>query len=408
MQQLIFVNRYFFPDHSATSQILSDLAFHLAGAGRNVAVVTSRQIYDDPKASLPAFEVIRDVSVHRVSSSRFGRAALSGRLADYFSFYFAAWRRLRKIVAPGDTIVAKTDPPLISLVAAAVARTNGARLINWMQDVYPEIAIEAGVPFVRGPIAMLLATLRDRTLREAEANVVVGDLMGEKAKALGAPAARVHVIPNWSDDQDIKPLPSEDNPLRQTWGLQDKFVVGYSGNLGRAHEFATVLAAAEHLRDDPRIMFLVIGGGKRFDELAAAVRECGLTRSFRLMPYQDRQILRQSLAAPDAHWISLNPPLEGLVVPSKFYGVAAAGKPIIFIGAPDGEIARLVREHACGSVIEPGDADGLVTAILRLAGSAQVCRDMGQRARAMLETNFTRQMAFERWERLLSELDRRA
>lgn len=406
MQQLIFVNRYFFPDHSATSQLLSDLAFHLATRGRAVIVVTSRQIYDDPKASLPDFAVTRGVTVHRVSSSRFGRAALSGRVVDYFSFYLAAWRRLRKIVAPGDTIVAKTDPPLISLVAAAVARNKGARLINWMQDVYPEIAVELGVPFIRGPIATLVAALRDRTLRSAQANVVVGDLMAERVKRLGAPAARVHAIPNWCDDADIKPLPNEDNPLRQAWGLRDKFVVGYSGNLGRAHEFETILAAAEHLRDDPRIVFLIIGGGKRFHELAAAVGRHGLNRSFRLLPYQDRQILGQSLAVPDVHWISLNPPLEGLIVPSKFYGVAAAGKPIIVIGAADGEIARLVRQHACGIVIDPGDADALVAAITRLANSAQLCRDMGQRARAMLEASFTRQKAFERWEGLLAEFER--
>ena len=94
MRRLIFINRFFFPDHSATSQILSDLAFHLAGTGREVHVVTSTQIYDDPKASLPDYEIIHDVRVHRVSSTQFGRAALLGRSIDYFSFYWSVWRRL--------------------------------------------------------------------------------------------------------------------------------------------------------------------------------------------------------------------------------------------------------------------------------------------------------------------------
>src|SRR5579863_5484587 len=138
MQRLIFVNRFFFPDHSATSQMLSDLAFHLAGTGREVHVVTSTQIYDDPKASLPSREIINDVNVHRVSSTQFGRAALLGRSIDYLSFYRSVWRCLMEIARPGDTIVAKTDPPLVSVVAMAVARRKGARLINWLQDIFPE------------------------------------------------------------------------------------------------------------------------------------------------------------------------------------------------------------------------------------------------------------------------------
>ena len=95
-------------------------------------------------------------------------------------------------------------------------------------------------------------------------------------------------FPNWCNDEEIKPLGHSDNPLRQTWALQNKFVVGYSGNLGRAHDFGTVLAAAERLRDDPRILFLMIGGGKRFDELARTVKERRLDSLFRFVPYQER------------------------------------------------------------------------------------------------------------------------
>jgi glycosyltransferase involved in cell wall biosynthesis len=189
------------------------------------------------------------------------------------------------------------------------------------------------------------------------------------------------------------------------WSLHDKFVVGYSGNLGRAHEFGTVLGAAEQLRDDPRILFLMIGGGKHFDELATSVKERRLESMFRFVPYQRRTILKYSLATPDVHWISLIPELEGLIVPSKFYGVAAAGKPLIVIAAKDGEPARLVQEHSCGVVIEPGDADALACTLLRLSNDPGSLTEMGMRARKMLEAHFTRKKGFERWRQLLDTLD---
>jgi colanic acid biosynthesis glycosyl transferase WcaI len=416
MPRLIFVNRFFFPDHSATSQILSDLAFHLAGAGRDVHIFTSTQIYDDPNAALPDREIINGVAVHRVSSTRFGRADLVGRSIDYFSFFRSLWHGLIETARPGDIIVAKTDPPLASIVAMAAARRTGARLVNWLQDIYPETAVELGMPFMRGPVAASLAALRNRSLRQAEATVVVGDGMGRTVAALGAPAARIHVIANWCNDDDIRPIPQADNPLRQAWDLGEKFVLGYSGNLGRAHEFATVLGAAERLRQesghdwrhdrhDPRMVFLMTGGGKGFEELSAAVKARGLDRSFRFMPYQSRTLLPYSLGVADAHWLSLNPKLEGLMVPSKFYGIAAAGKPIIVIAATDGELARLVRENRCGLVVAPGDSEALARELSRLAGDRASLADMGKRARHMLDARFTRQHALAQWGQLIERLD---
>ena len=403
MRRLIFINRFFAPDHSATSQILSDLAFDLAGAGREVHCVTSQQIYDDPKAALPQRETINGVDVHRVASTAFGRAALIGRSIDYVSFYRSVRRCLDELVRPRDIVIAKTDPPLMSVVARPVARRNGARLVNWLQDIYPETAVELGVPFMRGPVAASLAALRNATLREAAATVVVGDLMGRKVEALGAPAERIHVIPNWCNDEDI--VAAADNPLRRQWNLTDKFVLGYSGNLGRAHEFATVLAAAERLREEPRVAFLMIGGGKRFDELSAAVQARGLAGAFRFLPYQARTLLSYSLGAADAHWVSLDPRLEGLMVPSKFYGIAAAGKPIVVIGDPNGELGRLVQGNACGFAIAPGDSEALTATLRQLLNAPQTVSEMGARARQMLDAHFTRRQGLARWRRLLDKLD---
>ena len=152
MTRLIFLNRYFYPDHSASSQILSDLAFHLATIGKEVHVVTSRQLYDDHRARLPAEEIVRGVHIHRIPTTRFGRSTLLGRSLDYLSFYASMWRYTRALARQNDILIAKTDPPLISVLAMLAARHRGAHLVNWLQDIYPEVAMQLGVPFFKGRI----------------------------------------------------------------------------------------------------------------------------------------------------------------------------------------------------------------------------------------------------------------
>jgi glycosyltransferase involved in cell wall biosynthesis len=228
--------------------------------------------------------------------------------------------------------------------------------------------------------------------------------MADKVAARGISRDRIQVIANWSEDNSIAPIATCDNLLRRQWGLKNKFVVGYSGNLGRAHEFATILAAAERLRNNPDIVFLCIGGGHQMAELVRQVSERGLT-NFQFRAYQDQAVLQFSLSVPDVHWVTLRPDLEGLIVPSKIYGIAAAGRPILAICAKDGEISRLLEQYRCGVVIEPGAVNALVEAIFRLSKDAQLCKTLGQRARAMVDANFSRRQALQRWRSLLQDLD---
>jgi colanic acid biosynthesis glycosyl transferase WcaI len=404
MKRLIVLNRYFFPDHSATSQLLSDLMFYFASAGVDVHVITSQQFYDDPQRQLPANAIERGVFIHRVSTTNFGRSGLPGRALDYLSFHRSAYDLMRNLIEPGDTVIAMTDPPLCSILAMWATRKKGARLVNWLQDIYPEIAVELGVPLFKGPIAYGVCYWRDRSLKAAAVNVVVGEGMAERLVKRGVTSARLKVIHNWTDDTEIVPIPHKQNQLRKLWGLEDKFVVGYSGNLGRAHEFDTILAASERLRDDPRIIFLLIGSGHNLDKLADLVKSRGLEASFRFIPYQERALLKYSLGVPDVHWLSLKPALEGLIVPSKFYGIAAAGRPTIAITAADGEIATLVRNHHCGRVIEPGESEKLVATLRELSRDPDQLAMMGRNARAMLDAQFTRRAAFRRWGDVLDQI----
>jgi colanic acid biosynthesis glycosyl transferase WcaI len=320
------------------------------------------------------------------------------------SFYSSAWRSVLDCAQPGDVLVAKTDPPLLCVAAMQAAKRRNLHLVNWLQDLYPEIAVKLSVPLVRGPAGRRLFQLRDSALQAAAVNVVVGESMAEIIRKRGIPPERIRIIPNWCDDEEIRPVAPLDNPLRREWGLCNRFVVGYSGNLGRGHEFDTILSAAERLRGDRLLCFLFIGGGKRFDELAGRVRELELDYLFCFRPYQERRMLKLSLGVPDIHLISLKPELEGLIVPSKLYGIAAAERPIIAIAAPEGEIAGIVRRHDCGIVIKPGDGKLLADALSRLRADPGRLAEMGRRARAMLNAHFTRRLALERWRDLIEEV----
>ena len=402
--RVIFLNRYFYPDHSATSQMLSDLAFFLAGAGHEVYVVTSCQRYDDAAANLPRRARIDGVDVHRVRTTRFGRDNLVGRAADYATFYLAAGWRLWRIARAGDVVVAKTDPPLISVVAGIVARRRGARLVNWVQDVFPEVAEALGVRALSGPQAGLLRRLRNAAFRSAAANVVLSERMAAVVARAGAPAGRIRVIPNWADMEAIRPVAAANNPLRRDWELAGKFVVCYSGNMGRVHEFGTILDAAQLLSTrEATIAFLFIGGGAQRGTIDDEVRRRGLA-NVQFRPYQDRAGLSFSLGVGDVHLVSQRPEVEGFVFPSKLYGILAAGRPLVFIGDREGEIGVMVERERIGVALRQGDAAGLADQLVRLAGDAALREAMGARARALLCERYDKRIAFKAWLGLLREL----
>jgi colanic acid biosynthesis glycosyl transferase WcaI len=321
---------------------------------------------------------------------------LLGRSIDYLSFYLLMAVTLLKLARAGDTIVPMTDPPMLGLFVGPIARRKGCRIINWLQDLYPEVALAAGTPFLRPFVAKVIKVFRDRSLRAADCSVVIATAMAERLSALDIKKERIRVIHNWVDDRALSPIAEHENPLRRAWGLEDKFVVGYSGNLGRVHDIDTILLASGELIDC-NIVFLCIGGGARFDSLKQKVEKRGLTQLFRFMPYQTETDLPYSLSVADVHWLSHKPEFEGLLFPSKFYGIAAVGRAIIAITSTQSELAKLVSQHQCGLVIEQGDGKNLALELKRLRDAPEVCFAMGARARDMLGARFTRAHAINAW-----------
>jgi glycosyltransferase involved in cell wall biosynthesis len=396
--RVIFVNRFFHPDQSATSQLLSDLSFGLSARGVEVFVVCSRLRYDDERAWLPKRDSVYGVQVQRVRTTRFGRGSLPGRALDYLSFYIATTWRLLWLVAAGDTLVAKTDPPLLSIPALLVARVKGARVVNWLQDLYPEVASELKANPLPQSLNRLLQKCRDWSLSRAQMNVVLGIRMRELLQRRGVPAEKLRIIENWAGA--LEQEPTGHSRLRTELPFAGDFIIGYSGNLGRAHEINTMLEAAALLRHEPKVKFLMVGAGSGMLELKQLAGERGLA-NFHFMPYVPREALADSLAAADVHLVSLLPALEGLIVPSKFYGILAASRPAIFIGDPHGELARIIEAADTGRVVAVGDAATLVRHVQELRADAALRRALGAKGRALYKERYTLPRALKDWGALL-------
>ena len=400
-------------------------------------MITSRQLYDDPAADLSRRESIDGVEVLRVRTSGFGRSILAARAIDYATFYVAAALTLWRLLRPGDVVVVKTDPPLLVLIAGPIARLRRAVLVNWLQDLFPEVAeaILGGSRHWVGRAFAPLRAMRNHWLRRAAMNVVLGERMAEKLGRLKVARDKIRIIPNWADGQLIRPIEPAANALRREWAGEADFVVAYSGNLGRAHEFETFLDAAGRLEAGhlaapaaepgaqaslhallapartraagmatrPRIAWQFIGGGAQHKALAAEVARRGL-RSIGVKPYQPRSRLAESLSAGDVHLVTLRTELEGLIVPSKYYGICAAGRPVIFVGDPDGEIARLLARDGSGFVSQPGEGARLAELIATLAGDPALVARLGANARAAFEARYDMAHAVEAWMALLAEI----
>jgi colanic acid biosynthesis glycosyl transferase WcaI len=401
VNKIVFVNRYYRPDHSATAQLLTDLAEHMAANGAQISVVCSRQCYENASQQLPAREQLAGVEIHRVWTTTFGRNNLLGRSLDYFSFYLTCFFRLLLEVKRGDLLVVKTDPPMISVVGALVAKMKGAELVNWLQDLFPEVARELGIGIMRTPVYGLLRWLRNWSLKVARNNVVLGDLMAERVNRNVIGSNKTVIIPNWIINNNLRPIPAEENLLRREWHLAKKFVVGYSGNLGRAHDYKTFFQAALALRSSKNIVFVFVGAGAGLVELKNLVAAEDLGNVF-FRPYQSMSLLDQCLSAPDIHLVSLEPQLEGLIVPSKLYGILAVGRPILFVGAHDGEIARIIDSHHCGVTIAPGDWQALAIQIQSLATSGDRLTKLSQNSYRLFATEFADGKSIQRWKTVLA------
>ncbi len=400
--RILLLNQVFYPDVAATAQHAHDLARHLVKHGHEVQVISSRSIYGEKGATLSKHEVVDGIDVHRVGKSIFGKAGIVARIADFKLFYMAA--TVKALMLPrADVVVAFTTPPFIALLGWFLRVLRGSKYVYWVMDMYPDVPVACGVMKDDGFVTGVLEGINQFCLRRADRVVVLGRCMLEKVRAKKVDHGQVVHIGVWSDETEVAPVPREANPYRQEWGFGDRFVVMYSGNFGLAHDVDTMLQAAKRLKDDDRIRFAFVGGGKKKSVVDDFVKTHELKNCV-TAPYQPREKLGASLSCADLHLVSVLEGLEGCIVPCKLFGAMAAGRGAVYIGNPSSEVARVLMEHDAGVLVRQGDVEGLVKVIADLAANHDRSKALGEHAREALKTVYDREAACEAWRKLLEDV----
>lgn len=371
MPRYVFTNRVYPPVPGATGEFLRELCEGLASQGADVTVVTSRGA---ASLGLAPEETVRGVRLIRVGSAPFTRSSHARRALSYLGLYPQFAARVSALARP-DAVVSMTDPPL-QVAAVARGRVPGRRRIHWAQDLYPELAEQLGVLRRGGVAAALLRRVSTSALRRQDTVVAVGRCMRERLVRRGIDPARIRVIPNWSSVS----APSGEAVVaaRQRLGWGDDFVVLYSGNIGLAHDFDTVKAAIGQLRGK-RMRFVFAGEGPRGEQLRRALS--GET-AVQFIGSQPREALPGFLGAADVHLVTVREDLGGLVVPSKYYGILGAGRPVLYVGPAGSEIALSLAETGAGVAIQNRDAVGLGEILRALAADPARVEAMAACARA--------------------------
>jgi glycosyltransferase involved in cell wall biosynthesis len=395
LKVLIF-NQYYWPGVEATARLLTQLCEELA-KDHDVTVVTGRL---HEAAEQRAHIVRHGVRIVRVPSTAFDRRILAARAVNYATFLAnSLWAGMN--AGRPDVVLCMTDPPMLSSIALPVARCFRAPLVIVNQDVFPEIAVQLG-RLEQPLVAEALRRAIRYPLVRADAIVAIGETMRTRLEAKGAPADRIEVIPNWANTAQIGPAPHANGWARAN-GFEGRFVVMHSGNVGYAQDLDTLIRASTLLRDLERLSLVVVGDGARREVLAGLVARVEAD-AVQFLPYQPDEIVSQSLSSAAVHYVGLARGLSGYVVPSRVYGIMAAGRPMIVSAEADSETARLVAELGCGVVVPPGRVDLVARAIREAAEGVHDLDEMGRRGREYVLREGTSEVAVGRYRRLLAGL----
>jgi colanic acid biosynthesis glycosyl transferase WcaI len=398
--RILVLNQYFHPDVASTGQLLTELCEDLAEHHR-VTVVAGRPSYEAvPDGSFRGMvteERHGRIRVLRTWSTTFPRRVMAGRLTNYAT-YLASCLVGAIRSEPPDVVLTMTDPPVVAAAAMVASRFRSVPFVFVHQDVFPDVGVVLGKIHGRA-LEKTLTALNRALRREAAAVVAIGRDMERRLLDDGVPRCKVTLIPNWADGSVIRPLKGRAFRDRMGWG--DRFVVMHSGNVGLSQDLETLVEAGALLSDHRDIVIAIVGDGAGKAGLQREVARRGL-RNIVFLPYQPKTELSESLGAADVHVVSLKQGLAERMVPSKVYGIMAAGKPFIGAVEPGSETALVLEEHGCGLWVGPGDGKLLARAILRIR--REPLEEMGRRAREALETRFDRPLATRAYRELLERV----
>lgn len=403
--KILLLNQTFYPDIASTAQHLSELAAALSERGHEVTVVTSRRAYDDPGRHFPGFEKWRGIRIIRVGSAGFGKGAKWRRAADFGSFLINSAIRLA-FVPKQDVVVALTSPPLISFLGAWLVKLRGGKFVYWVMDFNPDEAIAAGWLRADSISARMLDRLSRFSLRKASKIIALDRFMRERIALKKIAPEKIIVLPPWSHDSDVRFDPEGREKFRREHGLQEKFVVMYSGNHSPCHPLDTLLRAAEELKDDARFAFCFIGGGSEFAKVKALAERSeaadGPQAKILCLPYQPLGQLASSLSAADLHLVVMGEPFVGLVHPCKIYNILGVGAPVLYLGPSPSHVTEIAGAAGGGLKFFPARHGDVKNLMAQIRQACEQCRFSDQRVIPEIRSQFSKQTVLPK---LIAELE---
>jgi colanic acid biosynthesis glycosyl transferase WcaI len=399
---LIIINQYFYPDVSATGQLLTDLAEDLSAKGIKVSVLTSQNSYLGGK-KYPLYEVYKGIKIYRARSLSLGKSKTIFRIIDFLFFYLFSFINSLKI-SNIDVVMCLSVPPLASVLALAISVIKRAKIINKIEDLYPDAAVELGFLNRDSLIYKFLDRISLFSLSKSSCIIVLGEFMKKRLleKGINIP---IHIIDSWADQSEIYPIEKEKTRFYNEWNIAGNFIIHYSGNMGLNHSFDTILEAASRLNNHNDIKFIFVGNGAKRIEIEEYVSKNRLNNVI-IKDYVAREYLNDNLNCSDVSVITLRKNSVGIVVPSKLYGIMASGKPIIFVGPQECEIAYIIKQHQIGYIIDDGDADSFVRIVLNLRDNPIIQSKLGNKARLAFLMYYERKIATERHFDILMNLEK--
>jgi glycosyltransferase involved in cell wall biosynthesis len=376
--RILLLNLYYPPDTSATAKMAQAVIAEL-GSKHDVTVLCGRPSYDPTERRawrLWRTERSGRAKIIRVGSTDFSRGQMKWRVVNYLSY--VALSVPRALFVPCDLVLAMTDPPFEGIVGAFVAMLKRKPYVYNIRDLYPDMAV--GGSIIRaGAMARLWEVLHRWALRRATRVVALGEDMRRRIIGKGVEEARVCVIRDGADvpQQGAAPPEMDAEVVRAIRG-DFKFVLVHAGNLGFYGAWETLIAAARRLENDG-IGLVFVGDGAQRAEIETMATGC---KNVRFLPFFAVSKIPSVLAAGDAHVVTILPGLEGVVVPSKMYGILAAGRPIVAVAPAESDAASLTTRIGCGVAADPDSAEDVAAKILALSAEPRRAREMGEAARA--------------------------
>ena len=384
------VSELYYPEQTSTGYFLTKFAEGLT-SWFDVHVLCAQPTYSARGQRAPARETRNGVEITRCWATTLDKDNLAFRAINMLTITLSVFLQALRSFRPGDAALVVTNPPLLPLVIALAARLKGARMMLLVHDVYPESLVASGLVRADSWLARAIERVNCWIYAQAHPVIAIGRDMAEliraKMNARGCPV-EIRIVPNWADADEVAATPAAENAVLRRRALTEQFVVLYAGNLGRTHGLHTIVQAAELLRDDPAVHFLVMGWGARRAWLESTVQQRALS-NVTLLPSCARDELSDHLGACNLALMTFARGMAGASVPSRMYNQMAAGRPLLASADRHSELALVVREEEIGWVVPPEDPERLVAAILEARRDPERLRAMGERARRAAEQTYT-------------------